>query len=238
MTQDDVLNYVKSRLGFPYVPLEYTDSQILQLIYLKSIPLFSKYIPNKNVIAIDFSNPAIQTNMNTIFTIIDPNGLKIIDVVELVPQAANLLIAGHPIIGLISGNPSNMDLVANYLLQINNARTTLQFSEFDQTFQFIPPNLIRVLPPPSDIQACIYETQHNPNFSTIPNEFEHVFFDLCFADTAMNLAEIRSYYTNINTPFGEIQLNSGDLYSKAETIRNGIIEQLSFANPSIILDIY
>lgn len=238
MTKNDVLDYVKSRLGAPYVPLEYSDEEILKVIQLKTIPLFSKYIPDKRIMAIDFDDPSIQTERNNVYILRDKDNAKILNVVDLIPDIGNLVIAGHPIIGLIAGNGYDVDQVANYLMRVNNSRTVMQFSQFDQTFQFMPPDRIQVLPKPTGIQACIYERQHLKDFSTIPAEFEHVFLDLCYADVALNLASIRKYYTNISTPFGEIQLNADALASEATEIRNGIIEQLSMANPSVIVDVY
>ena len=122
MTTDDVLDYVKSRLGAPYVPLEYTDEQILRLINLKSIPLFSKYLPDKRAMVVDFSNPDVKTDTNVEFILADPDELKILNVVELIPGAASLIIAGHPIIGLLAGNPGNMDEVVRAVkaLQISD----------------------------------------------------------------------------------------------------------------------
>jgi len=238
MTIDDVLSYVKSRLGAPFVPVEYNEESILKIIRLKSIPLFSKYLPNKWMMPINFDDQDIQLEWNTLFKLREPDNLKILNVVDLIPRASELIISGHPIIGLISGNGLNSDQVASYLLAVNNARTTMQFSMFDQTFQFMEPDKIRVLPKPSGVQLCIYERQHRPDFSTIPAEFEHVFLDLCYADVAINLANIRKYYTNISTPFGEVQLNAEALSAEATELRNQVIEQISAANPSILMDIY
>jgi len=235
MTQDQVLNYIYSEFGIPYVPMEWSDQQILQRIYTKTIPLFSKYLPRITGMAIDFTNPAIQTQRVNEFLISDPQGMPIIDIKYLIPTMADPILSGHPIIGLLGGN---WETLASYLLKTDVANELQQFSMLNQTFDFIPPNFLRVIPTPRDAQTLIYETYHLPDFSSILPEFESHFLDLAYADVAIAIGKLRKYYTNVQTPFGEIQLNADELISEAKELRQSTIEFLQGANPSIIVDVY
>ncbi|MEM3830451.1 MAG: hypothetical protein QXP36_14765 [Conexivisphaerales archaeon] len=235
MTVNEVLNYINIEFGVPYVPLELNSQQILQLIYTKTIPTFSKYLPRLAKMAIDFTNPAIQTQVSNEFLISDPLGLPIIDVAWLIPTMADPVISGHPIIGLLGGN---WETLANYLLQTNVSNELQQFSMLNQTFEFVPPNLLRVIPTPNDQQTLIYETYHTRDFTSIPPEFADRFLDLAWADVAIAVARIRKYYTNIQTPMGEIQLNADELMNDAKELRASTIEFLQAANPSVIMEIY
>jgi hypothetical protein len=185
--------------------------------------------------AIDFTNPAIQTQRPNEFLISDPQGAPIIDIRYLIPSLSDPILSGHPVIGLLGGN---WETLANYLLKTDVANELEQFSMLNQTFDFIPPNLLRVIPTPTDTQTLIYETYHLPDFSSIPPEFESQFLDLAYADVAIAIGKLRKYYTNIQTPFGEIQLNADELISDAKELRQSIIEFLQGANPSVIVDVY
>jgi hypothetical protein len=235
MTKDQVLNYIYSEFGVPYVPMEWSDQQILQRVRTKTIPLFSKYLPRITGMAIDFTNPAIQTQTPNEFLISDPQGAPIIDIRYLIPNLSDPILSGHPVIGLLGGN---WETLANYLLKTDVANELEQFSMLNQTFDFIPPNLLRVIPTPKDTETLIYETYHLPDFSSIPPEFESQFLDLAYADVAIAIGKLRKYYTNIQTPFGEIQLNADELISDAKELRQSIIEFLQGANPSVIVDVY
>jgi hypothetical protein len=235
MTKDQVLNYIYSEFGAPYVPMEWSDQQILQRVYTKTIPLFSKYLPRITGMPIDFTNPAIQTSIANEFLISDPQGMPIIDIKYLIPSMADPIMSGHPVIGLLGGS---WETLANYLLQTDVANELQQFSMLNQTFEFIPPNFLRVIPTPTDTQTLIYETYHLYDFSSIQPEFESQFLDLAYADVAIAIGKMRKYYTNIQTPFGDIQLNADELISDAKELRQSIIEFLRGANPSVIVDVY
>jgi hypothetical protein len=197
--------------------------------------LFSKYLPRITGMAIDFTNPAIQTQRPNEFLISDPQGAPIIDIRYLIPNLSDPILSGHPVIGLLGGN---WETLANYLLKTDVANELEQFSMLNQTFDFIPPNLLRVIPTPKDTETLIYETYHLSDFSSIPPEFESQFLDLAYADVAIAIGKLRKYYTNVQTPFGEIQLNADELISDAKELRQSIIEFLQGANPSVIVDVY
>jgi len=233
LNEQQVLNFVKTRLGYPNLPLEFNDDQILDYIRMNTIPEFSKYIPDVHEVPLDTSDPRSQTEIDNVFKFYDPDDLTIIDIVEVYFSMAEWAIVGHPIIGLFGGGN---EAAAKYLQQVDEAGTVHKWAYLRETYEFIKPNKIRIIPVPNGPVTIRYERFHHPDFSTIEHEYIKMFLDLCWADVAIWLGGIRKYYRTINTPFGEIELNADDLISDAKETRSNIIEKISSYPPSVIVD--
>jgi len=234
LNEQQVLNYVKTKLGFPNLPLEYNDDQILDYIRMNTIKEFSKYIPDKHEVPLDVTKDEAQTEFRNVFRFYDPDDATIMDIVAIYFSMAEWLIAGHPPIGLIGGGS---EAAMRYVFQVDEAGTVDKWSYFRESYEFIPPNRVRIEPPPSGPVTIQYERHHLPDFSTIPPEYEKQFLDLCWADVAIWLGTIRRYFRTINTPFGEIELNADELISEAKELKTTLIEMISDYPPSVIVDI-
>ncbi|MGB9674938.1 MAG: hypothetical protein ACPLX8_02270 [Nanopusillaceae archaeon] len=235
LTPQSVLNYIKTKLGLPFVPLELLDNQILSWVRQETIPTFSWYYPHVAYLTFNTSDPNYKTEKQNEFYISDPNGSPILDIKELYYNEGNMIIMNHPILGTMSSNPRE---VANFLTQTENFGNSWKYSQFRYWFNFVKPNRIRIMP--SMLLGTFtveYEVFHYPDFSTINVEFQQLFLSLAWADTVLLLARIRKQFPEIQTPFGPVSLNADELKSEAQQVRDNIIETLSSANPSIIVSI-
>jgi len=237
LNNSEVLNYVKMKLGIPFTPIEYIDSEILEYIRTVSLRTFSKLMPHVNKISMDLDDQTIHTDVKNEFRILDPDNVSIIGIVEILFDKSNLILAGFPYYGNLS-TTKDLEHAANYVYDIETAATNFKYSQFRQHFEFVPPNILRILPTTflGGVITVIYERFHTPDFRTILPEFEETFLDLAYADVALWLSRTRNAFRTFNTPFGDIELNTEELKSDAQTLRDKIIEDLSVVNPSIIVD--
>ncbi len=230
-----VLNYIKTKMGMPFVPLELIDEQILNWVRMETIPLFSWYLPYEASYTFNTSDPTVKTDKQTEFYISDPNGLPIIDIQRMFYNEGNYLIMDHPIMGVLSSNDRELQ---NFLRRTEQFGNSWKYSQFRYWFEFIKPNRIRIMPRNLAGHFTIqYETHHAPDFSTIPVEQQELFLTMAWADTVLMLARIREQFPNIETPFGQVSLNAESLKSEAGASREWVISQLENSNPSITVSI-
>jgi len=232
LTPQQVLDYVKDKLGLPLNPVEYTDEQILKYIRQTSLRFFSSKLPDEHKHTFDLAE--CQTEIDNEFNIVDPDGLPIISIQNVYFDQGGLIIAGMPIMGLIGGQMSDAE---NYTYQTETGGTVNKYGLMNYYYEWRPPNILRIMPRPKLKPTLIeYERFHKPDFSTIQPQYEAMFLDLAYADVALWISRTRSIFRNFSTPFGDIELNPDDLKTEAQEIRNSIVEQLENVNMSIIVD--
>ncbi|MEM4260779.1 MAG: hypothetical protein QXG00_06075, partial [Candidatus Woesearchaeota archaeon] len=73
LSWNEVLNYVKRSLGFPYHFLEYTDEEIVKDLKSSCLRKFSTYFPDKRTMALDCSDEKLRVpNKQDCFYLIEP----------------------------------------------------------------------------------------------------------------------------------------------------------------------
>lgn len=232
-----VLRHVKRQLGYPVMKIEYTDEQILELIRDDSIREWSYYVPNKAKCDLNLQSENVQVpGRANEFYISEPEGREILNVIDLYFDESELYSLGHPPLGVFS----EFEL-RDFALQTHQAMTTKMFSNWDFTFEFSHPNVVRISPLPIHNQRVItveYERMSAEDFSEIPNDVHRVFLDLCTADTMIALGRIRKKYGGgtLRTPFGEIPLES-EIHEEGKELRREVIEKLErLYLPNVIID--
>jgi len=228
-----VLRYVKANLGFSFQKLELTDTEILDYIKEFSLRTFSKYCPQKKKIGL---NPNATATKNPLipneFYIEDPDSLEILNVVEVYTEVGNDLVFGHPVVGVFC-----YDSLPQFTLQVNEARSARLFSIYDYTFEFNPPNNLRISPAPQGWVTIEYERIHAANLSTVPTDLQEEFLKLSLADIKIVLGGIRKKYGGqLSTPFGNIPLDI-DILTEGKEERREVIEQLNKIVPNVVIDI-
>jgi hypothetical protein len=233
LNETQVLTFIKTKLASPFIPLELDDEQILAIVRQQTIPLFSRYIPDVNEIKIDTNDEEVKTDVENVFLILDPDGLPIYFVKKVYFDQGGMIMAGHPIIGLMGGG---LESVVDFVLKVEESMSAHHYGLFNYTIQWIKPNKLRIMPAPGGYINVVYEREHHPDFHTIPIEYKTHFLNLAYADVAEVLADIRRQFREIHTPFGTIELNPEVLEDRARQIRDQYIEELKQFNPSIIID--
>jgi len=219
-----VLKYIKSEIGFPWQFVELTDEEILEHITEYTMATFAHYFPDDNTIGLN-----VQTASNKVpnkaneYYISDPEGREILSVSHVYYSAGNLYLFGHPPLG-----PMSMGELSQWAFDVEMAGWVKSFSSFNYTHVFKHPNILSIRPTPTTEQwiAIEYERAHASDFSTIPNDLQMYFLDLCLADIMMKIGRIRKKYgDNLQTPFGTIPLSS-EIFDEGKEKRAEVIEKL------------
>jgi hypothetical protein len=230
-----VLKYVKTNLGFPFQTIEITDDDILEYIQDYTIEEFSKYIPDVNKISFDLTAVSRVSGSLNEYLIEEEDGLEILSVKNVYFNCGGLLTVGHPIMGAF-----NQRDLREFVLNVETSMMVYQSSMFMYTYEFKHPNIIRISPTNFGTEGSIileYERVHPSDLSTIPNEHQLIFEQMCLADIMIVLGRIRKKYGDgvLKTPFGEIPLNS-QIYEEGIEKKREIIEklqQLTYPNVTI-----
>lgn len=223
-----VLNYIKSELGFPWQFIELTDDEIISHLTSYTLQTFAHYFPDENIIGLN-----LQTESNRVpskaneYYITDPEGREILGVSHLYFSAGNLYMFGHPPLG-----PMSFGELGQWALSVEMAGWVKSFSSFNYTYVFKHPNIISIRPTPNSEQwvAVEYERSHAEDFSTIPNDLQMYFLELCLCDIGIRIGRIRKKYSGggqgIPTPFGNIPL-SDDIFEEFKEKRAEVLEKLT-----------
>jgi len=211
-----VLDYIKENLGFPFQKLEMDDDKILEYIKKFVLRKFSYWVPDKNKISLDLDADVnkVPSRQNEYF-IRDPEGIDIMNVVEVIPMQGDYMMTGHPITGC-RGIPS----IREWALNVENSMTIRTFSDIDKTWEFITPNILRISSVVYKWHRCVveYERLQPVDFRRIPTDLHVLFLDYALANIMVLLGRIRKKYANGNlrTPFGDIPIGD-EIYDEGQT---------------------
>jgi len=221
-------------LSLPQGFLEKTDQELKDWIILTTIPEFSAYAPDIEWAAIDTENSIYKHEVKqNHYYFFDEEELPILGVSDMFISGSTDYINGHPYIG-----PYSVNGIKGWALQALNAKLLKPFSNFNYTFKFIPPNIIRILPGNPGLVVLEYERQHPDDLRKIPAGFNTIFKNLALADVMLWIGQIRSMYSNVSTPFGEIQIKGEELVAKGTEIKEKYMELLKEATiPPLVIDI-
>lgn len=226
-----VINRIKDELSLPNQPLEKTDDEIIDYLKRNALKKFEKYFPDKNIITLNTYDESVQVpNKQSTFYLYDPDDREILNVIQMDTSAGDLMVLGHNIWGAWS-----FEQVPEVALQNMKARNAKQFSMFNYTTEFLPPNMIRILPKFDGSCAVEYERSHDPELSTIEPSLQDYFVDLCLAMVEMWIGKIRQKFSSYNTPFGEVQVNGDMIFNDGKDLYEKTIDKLE--NGSIGINI-
>jgi len=234
-----VLKYIKGRLALPSTFIEKNDTQIQDWITMTAIPEFSLYFPSNAVTGIKsdvdlYKDPTLQH----VYLFYDDEELDILGIKDIYFSQGDLFINGHPFMG-----PFTLQSMREWALAAFQAGLLQQYSNFNYTWKFMPPNKVRILGGQLGGfgEAVInYEREQPSDLREIPASMKMLFMDLALAHVQIQIGNMRSYYGDgrLTTPFGDLPLNGDVLKSDGETLRDKIIENLSMSSlPPCIIDI-
>jgi hypothetical protein len=218
-----IIERLKEELGLPFQVLERSDEEIEEYLKKNTVKKFSKFFPTKYRITLETSVSDVQVpNRQSEFYVVDPDDRTILSIIDFIPTFGTKLLTGHPVMGAFSYNA-----IPEYALAVNAANTTELFSIYNYTHEFMAPNIIRISPIFNGQAVIEYERSIDPELSDIHPELEDDFTELCIAMFFQQIGRIRRRYSNINTPFGDIQLNAEEIFSEGETRYNELMEKFN-----------
>ena len=216
-----IVERIKDELSLPFQTLERSDEEIIDYLKRNAVKKFSTFFPHKERITLDAANPDLQVpNRQSEFYIVDPCEREILSITDFIPTFGTRLLTGHPFIGAFT-----YESIPEYALAVHRANTTELFSIYHYTHEFIPPNILRVSPLYRGKAVVQYERAIDPELTDMWPELDDYFVELCVAMFMRQIGRIRRRYSNINTPFGDIQLNAEEIFSEGEQRYNELMEQ-------------
>jgi len=236
---NSLFRYIKSKLGSPINLLELSDKDIYDIVVEDVLPPLSQYIGQPLWIRLDKSNLKANTvEGETLLTaeryiIPVPDDYVIVDVQEVYWN--NVGIGGSDLemgstVGYGMSNPMDTAMASYY-------NDIVKSMEVVPTFQYIPPKELLIdvsLRSKSIIIEC--KAEHS-DLSTIPSDFYYEFVrESALAHVYEAVANIRKKYKQLNTPFGQIELNWEDLETKADRINQTIQEKLDALPPDRLIE--
>ena len=236
LSTDKILHYVKVNLAFPWQFLELTDDDIMDYITSFTLPEFSHYFPQKQKIPIDIlTNPTVP-NIKNEYYIQEPDGIEILNVVNVYYPASLYYFHGHPPYG-----PMSTGDMREWAIQTSMAMDVMQHSTWNYTSEFMHPNILRIspaLPITEGFLTIEYERMQPSDFSGIPNELQIIFCELALADIQIYLGRVRKRYgDNLTTPFGNIPVSS-EIFDEGRDKKREILDLLtSGSRPNVVMQI-
>lgn len=216
-----VLERIKEELSFPFQVLEKSDEDIIDYCKRNSLKKFTKYIPDTNRITVNFSDEDIKVpGRQSEIYIIDPDDRDVLNIKRFYPTLGTQLLNNHPYWGAYSFGE-----LEEWALQQHNAGVLNTFSNYNYTFEFMPPNMMRVSPKFTGSATIEYERDHDPELSTIYPDLHDDFVDLCMGMVFMMIGRIRQKFNSYNTPVGQIEVNGDIVYNEGKEIYDRIIEK-------------
>lgn len=231
LTIDYAKQYIKSRLGVPYVPFELDDNQLLFWIE-QSLREFSKYVPRRETVMLDIDLPGVKTGEANVFKI--PISDPVVAVLNVYANLGNRLIAGHP----LSLFPiPYLEYQIGFYSAADISNIAYRNSQQSFTFEFIQPDKIRITPSFARKFILELEIMHKLDLSTIKPEWSELFLMILTKNVARVLATIRMTFRSYETPVGTVEVNGEMLETLADRLEEQIREITSNILPGVIIHI-
>lgn len=233
LSRSKVLYFIKQRLGYPHVAIELDDDEMWNYIRMFTLDEFSKYLPDTQEMVLNTKDPNNKTSDDFVFLLHEPEGCRIMNVAEVILPQMNLWVNGYPYQGPLVSYES----LPTSVQQVEEAETIQQFSNSGLSWHFYNPNRLRinVSMMPNKLVVRYNRVQPESLFYINP-EFEPEFLHMCLGDIMTICGNIRTKYTNLSTPFGDIPIN-GDMASAGEQLKSNVTSRLELMPPNCLISI-
>lgn len=210
---NEIINYVKARLGGSAHRIELDDEAINRLIHEQTLKTISTYFPLQKKVVVTMANRILDPLNRDEYFLPDMDE-DVISIAQMLPPTSGF--------GVYINN--------NLTYQLNNniGNTMLDgLGNILYLATFIPPNRIKVTPIlPNNWQwfTLLVNVAHK-DFITLTPGLREIVMKLALLDCKIDIFGIRSYFANLNTEFGQIELNLSGLES-AISERDELIEKV------------
>jgi len=194
LSPTDVLQYININLGATIQQIEISEEDIMQVIYSQTLPSFSIYYPNYQLIHVSIKHDAVPNRVNAYYLKTD---LEIIGV-------SKVLIDRYFSNGEAYINDYGSTSILNRQIAADLSSMYIQ----PVTFEYEPPNIISIFPKNRFIFDfnCQLKTVHPKHLQTIPFSYRNEFLECALYDVRIALYPIRQRFSTINTTFGNVEL--------------------------------
>lgn len=235
--ENTVLDYVKQSLGAPYNIIEFDDDYLIDRIILNHNYLkeFSQYFPKEERIYLTSENNESVINRRLKeknpekFTNLQVNEYEnnrwVLDTENEILGVKNILSTS---VNTIHSFYSDAFIYSNPIESSTN-NLVRSMADIKISYKFYYPNIVEVKGYPRNLNMlAILDVVHDKDLSSIPSTLHHPFNRFCLYNTANALLHIRNKYSDIETPFGSININIDFLREMAEK-KNELIQEFKSA---------
>lgn len=213
---NNILIYVKANLGSKLNNIEITDSEFVTYFKEQTLPELSQIEPAKAWCILKSTD--LKSNLHKggyLYTFELEDAATIVDVSELYIGDLVSEISGF---GSFFFDPTDV-------VMSNTLNDMLQFLRTVNTFKFIRPNKLLLSEKINYNRIIIEVNVEHQEPNTVPSDLYHALFKkMCLADSIQLILANRMKYSNLTSPFGEINLNVDYLQNKLEALRQEITE--------------
>lgn len=232
---NNLITYVKRKLGVPLNLIEFTDDDIINMIREDVLPAMSQYIGKPCWIRLGVKDKINSDDSDLTYELyrIDvPEHIVLVDVQDVYYNRDNMGTLGIYQNMLAVLDPRDTVMTNQFLDMLNSLETV-------QAFDFIPPNQIRFEKPLMGNDVILECKAEHSDLHTIPSDYYHeILKPWCVAEVLENIVAVRNKFQNLNTPLADINLNVADLLSKAENLKQQIHEKLDATPPDHLVYIF
>jgi len=194
-----IIRRLEKNLGFKFMDLEISHDEIIDNIKDEPLHVFSKYFPYQETCVIDPANKVEPYNNR--FYVKTQN--QCIGINRLIGSS---LLGANYVTGLLHPVAADMLLGDPISRQLN--LDLMSFTSNPITCKYVEPGMVELYPIYNNIRSYILvmNVLHPDHFGTIPINLEDEFMKYVIADTQATLYAMRQRFSNINTPYGNIEL--------------------------------
>ena len=224
ISDQKILQYIKMQGGLNDGIIEIQSEDLLSYFKIFTLSEFSRYIPDVQEFSINTkTQQKVGNKKNSIYIQLplEYAERELLNISEVRSSSNVYALFGHDITGLHSFEGLQSSI-------LNNIQQNMQYknSTFNFTYQFKHPNILTLNPFQSDEKLYIkQEITHSQDFSSIPLDYEFIFLDLQLQDQKIMIGRKRKKYENMETPFGQIQINT-EILDEGMNSKREILDEL------------
>jgi len=210
---NEIINYVKARLGGSAHRIELDDEAINRLIHEQTLKTISTYFPLQKKIVVTTANKILDPMNRDEYYLPDMDE-DVISIAQIIPPTSGF--------GVYVNN--------NLTYQLNNNIGSTMLDGLGNIIYlatFVPPNRVKITPvlPNNWPSFVLLINVAHKDFITLTPGLREIVMKLALLDCKIDIFGIRSYFATLNTEFGQIELNLSSLES-AISEREELIEKM------------
>ncbi len=231
---NNIIQYIKLNLGQANL-LEFSDNEIINILKEHTLPEFSVYISRKHWVLLTPSDQISSENTLDIDTykIPLPEGYQVISVDRAYTNQSNPgAIEDTDLNRYMYYQTNPMDIVIN-----NTLSTMLNSLDTVQYYELLLPDTIVFGKSLNGAGVILELSVYHDKLDTIPRDAYHKLFKpMALKNIIEYIIANRSKFTNLSSPFGEINLNMDILINKLTVLEAQVNDFINFNPPDILID--
>jgi hypothetical protein len=214
LDQSYLLNKARAFFGTNVTgPVDFRDADFLRCLGELTLPVFSIGVPWSDDVVVDVRRDQVDPSREGIYFLRTNSPVISVDHVREATDA----FGAFPYSPLLTGDTLDRQLVAD-----RRSMTEIQI-----TCEFRPPNTVEVFPKGLVYTQLTFKCNrvHPLHLQTVPMGAMEALANLFLADLSADILSVRQYFTQLQSAFGELNLNLQRLEAQAGR-RDELVERL------------